>query len=84
MVKFLLEWDVKPEYRKEAAKAVAEFKQPKDLKIIFPAHNCVASNRGLSIVEVDDIKVIQEMFAPMLDFVNINVTPVIPVFLESD
>ncbi|MFX1559367.1 MAG: DUF3303 domain-containing protein [Promethearchaeota archaeon] len=83
-MRFLLEWDVKPEYRKEASKAVAEFKQPEELKTIFPAHNCVASNRGLSVVEVDDIKVIQEIFDPMLDFVNITVTPIIPVFPEPD
>ena len=69
---------------KEAAKAVAEFKQPEELKTIFPAHNCVASNRGLSVVDVDDVKVIQEIFAPMLDYVNIIVTPIIPVFPESD
>ena len=83
MVRFLLEWNVKPEYRKEAAEAVSKFKQPEDLKTIFPAHNCVASNRGLAVVEVDDVLVIQKVFSPMLDFVNITVTPVIPVFPES-
>jgi hypothetical protein len=83
-VKFLLEWDIKPKHRQEAVKAVSKFKQPKEMKTLFPAHNCVASNRGLAVVEVDDIMIIQKAFDPILDFVSFKVTPVIPVFPESD
>ncbi len=79
-MKYLIEWSIKPKYRKEAAKAIETFKQPKELKTIFAAHNCVASNRGIAVVEVDDIRVIQETFNPMLDFTDFTVTPVLPVF----
>ncbi len=79
-MKYLIEWKIKPKYRKEAAKAIEKFKQPKELKTVFAAHNCVASNRGIAVVEVDDIRVIQETFNPMLDFTDFTVTPVLPVF----
>lgn len=81
-MKYLIEWRIKPKYRKEAAKAIENFKQPKELKTVFAAHNCVASNRGIAVVEVEDIRVIQETFNPMLDFTDFTVTPILPVFPE--
>ncbi|MFW9808221.1 MAG: DUF3303 domain-containing protein [Candidatus Thorarchaeota archaeon] len=81
-MKYLIEWRIKPKYRKEAAKAIEDFKQPKELKTVFAAHNCVASNRGIAVVEVEDIRVIQETFNPMLDFTDFTVTPILPVFPE--
>ena len=81
-MKYLIEWKMKPKYRKESAKAVENFKQPKEVKTVFPAHFCVASNRGVAVVEVDDVKLIHETLSPMLDFVNFKVTPVLPLFSE--
>ncbi len=81
-MKFLIEWHLKPKYRKEAAKAIEKFEQPKELKTVFAAHNCVASNRGISVVEADDAKVIQRTFTPLLDYANFTVTPILPLFTE--
>lgn len=82
MVRFLIEWHIKPKYRKEAAKAIEKFEQPKELKTVFAAHNCVASNRGIAVVEAEDAKVIQKTFNPMLDYADFTVTPVLPLFPE--
>ena len=81
-MKFLIEWKMKPKYRKESNKALEKFEQPKDLKTVFAAHVCVASHRGLAVVETDDVKVIQKTLSPMLDFVSFKVTPVLPLFPE--
>jgi len=79
-VKYLVEWNMKPKYRQESLKAIAKFKQPKEVKTVFAAHYCVASNRGVAVVEVDDIKTLHKSLSPMLDFVNFDVTPVLPMF----
>ena len=81
-MKYLIEWKMKPKYRKESIKALEKFEQPKELKTVFAAHVCVASNRGVAIVETDDVKLIQKTLSPMLDFVNFKVTPVLPLFPE--
>ena len=81
-MKYLIEWKMKPEYRKESIKAIENFKQPKEVKTVFAAHFCVASSRGISVVEVDDVKFIHKTLSPMLDFVNFKVTPVLPLFSE--
>jgi hypothetical protein len=73
---------MKPKYRKESIKAIENFKQPKEVKTVFAAHFCVASNRGIAVVEVDDVKFIHKTLSPMLDFVNFKVTPVLPLFSE--
>ena len=79
-MKYLVEWNMKPKYRQESLKAIAKFKQPKEVKTVFAAHYCVASNRGVAVVEVDDIKTLHKSLSPMLDFVNFDVTPVLPMF----
>ena len=71
-----------PKYREASNKALEKFEQPKDLKTLFPAHVCVASHRGVAVVETDDVKVIQKTLNPMLDFVSFKVTPIIPLFPE--
>ena len=81
-MKYLIEWKMKPKYRKESIKAIENFKQPKEVKTVFAAHFCVASSRGISVVEVDDVKFIHKTLSPMLDFVNFKVTPVLPLFSE--
>ncbi|MHA2351683.1 MAG: DUF3303 domain-containing protein [Candidatus Thorarchaeota archaeon] len=81
-MKYLIEWKMKPKYRKESIKAIENFKQPKEVKTVFAAHFCVASNRGIAVVEVDDVKFIHKTLSPMLDFVNFKVTPVLPLFSE--
>jgi hypothetical protein len=73
---------MKPKYRKEANKALEKFEQPKELKTVFAAHVCVASNRGVGVVETDDVKLIQKTLNPMLDYVNFKVTPILPLFPE--
>ncbi len=81
-MKYLIEWKMKPKYRKESVKAIENFKQPKEVKTVFAAHFCVASNRGVAVVEVDDVKFIHKTLSPMLDFVNFKVTPILPLFSE--
>jgi hypothetical protein len=71
---------MKPKYRQESLKAIAKFKQPKEVKTVFAAHYCVASNRGVAVVEVDDVKVLHKALTPMLHFVNFDVTPILPMF----
>jgi hypothetical protein len=73
---------MKPKYRKESQKAIEKFEQPKEVKTVFAAHFCVASNRGVAVVEVDDVKFIHKTLSPMLDFVNFKVTPILPLFPE--
>jgi hypothetical protein len=82
-VKYLIEWEIEPKYRKEAVKAIESFKQPKELRTVFAAHNCVASNRGIAVVDVDNPEVIQKAMTPMLNFTDFKVTPITPVFPES-
>ena len=81
-MKYLIEWKMKPKYRQESIKAIEKFKQPKEVKTVFAAHFCVASNRGVAVVEVDDVKFIHKTLSPMLDFVNFKVTPILPLFSE--
>jgi hypothetical protein len=83
-VKYLIEWEIEPRYRKEAVKAIENFKQPKELRTVFAAHNCVASNRGIAVVDVDDPEVIQKAMSPMLNYTDFKVTPVTPVFPEPE
>jgi hypothetical protein len=73
---------MKPKYRQQSIKAIEKFKQPKEVKTVFPAHFCVASNRGVAVVDVDDVKFIHKTLSPMLDFINFKVTPVLPLFSE--
>jgi hypothetical protein len=81
-MKYLIEWKMKPKYRQESIKAIEKFKQPKEVKTVFAAHFCVASNRGVAVVEADDVKFIHKSLSPMLDFVNFDVTPILPLFSE--
>jgi len=81
-VKYLIEWKMKPKYRKDVNKALENFEQPKELKTVFAAHHCVASNRGIAVVETDDVKLIHKTLSLLLDFMNFEVTPVLPIFPE--
>jgi hypothetical protein len=74
---------MKPKYRKESIKAIEEFKQPKEVKTVFPAHFCVASNRGVAVVDVDDPSFIHKTLSPMLHILNFTVTPILPLFPEA-
>jgi hypothetical protein len=73
---------MKPKYREKSIKAIENFKQPKEVKTVFAAHFCVASSRGVAVVEVDDVKFIHKSLSTMLDFVNFEVTPILPLFSE--
>lgn len=81
-MKFLIEWHMKPKYRKEANKALEKFEQPKEMKTVFAAHHCVASNRGVAVVEAEDAGVIHKTLSVMLDYTNFKVTPILPLFPE--
>jgi len=81
-VRFLIEWKIKPKYRKEANKALEKFEQPKEVKTVFAAHHCVASNRGIAVVEADDAGVLHKSLSQMMEFTNFEVTPVLPIFPE--
>ena len=79
-MKYLIEWKMKPKYRQESLKAIEKFKQPEEVKTVFAAHYCVASSRGVAVVDVDDVKILHKTLSPMLDFVNFDVTPILPMF----
>ena len=81
-VRFLIEWEIKPKYRKDANKALEKFEQPKEVKTIFAAHNRVASSTGIAVVEADDAMLIHNTLSPMMDFVNFKVSPIRPLFPE--
>jgi hypothetical protein len=73
----LIEWNIKPKYRRDVMKAWKEYKQHKDVKTVFPIHNCVGSNRGVAIVESDSTEAVQETLGFFIDYVNFVVTPLI-------
>jgi len=79
-VKFLIEWKIKPKYRKEAIKAVEKFEQPKEVKTVFAAHFCVGAQRGIAVVEAEDVKFIHKTLSQMMDYTNFEVTPILPLF----
>jgi hypothetical protein len=83
-MKYLIEFYFKPEHRKDVSKVIEKFEQPEQVKTVFAAHTCVASNRGIGVVEVDNLAYIQKMAEPLLDFVELKVTPILPVFPESE
>ena len=79
-MKFLIEWETKPEDRKTLLKLLREdYKQPEEVKTVFPIHNCVGSARGLAIAETDSIEALQKMLDVFLDHVSYVVTPLFPV-----
>ncbi len=81
-MRFLIEWIIKPKYRKDANKALEKFQQPKEVKTVFAGHYCVASNRGIAVVEADDALIIHKTLSPMMEFTNFIVTPILPMFPE--
>ena len=81
-MKYLIEWKIKPKYRKEANKALEKFEQPKEVKTVFAAHHRVASSTGLAVVEADDVALIHKTLSLMMDYTNFKVTPILPIFPE--
>jgi len=79
-VKFLVEWKIKPKYRKDAIKAVEKFEQPKEVKTVFAAHFCVGAQRGIAVVETEDAELIHKTLRQMMDYTNFEVTPILPLF----
>ncbi len=79
-MKFLIEWETKPEQRQTLVKLLREkYKQPEEVKTIFPIHNRVGSGRGLAIAETDSVDALQKMLDVFLDHVGYIVTPLYPV-----
>lgn len=76
-MKLLIEWDLKPKYRKDIMKAWKEYAQHKDVKTILPVHNCVGSTRGVAVVETDSAEALEATFAPFADIINFTVTPIL-------
>ena len=81
-MKFLIEWKIKPKYRKEAIKAVEKFEQPKEVTTVFAAHFCVGAQRGIAVVEAEDVKFIHKTLRQMMEYTNFEVTPILPIFPE--
>lgn len=77
-MKLLIEWNLKPKYRKDIIKTWEKYKQHESVKTIFPIHNCVGSNRGVAIVETDSAEALQETIGVFNNLVNFVVTPIIP------
>ena len=78
-MKFLIEWKNKPEHRKTLLKLLKEYKQPEELKTIFPIHHCVGSNRGIAIVEANKAEPIQQALGMFNDYIDYDVTPILPI-----
>ena len=81
-MKFLIEWKIKPKYRREVNKVVEKFEQPKEVKSVFAAHHCVGASRGIAVVEADDAVLIQKTLSQLMDYTNFKVTPILPIFPE--
>jgi len=79
-VRFLIEWKIKPKYRRDAIKAAEKFVQPKEFTTVFAAHFCVGSQRGIAVVEAEDAEVIHKTLSQMMEYTNFNVTPILPLF----
>jgi hypothetical protein len=78
-LKFLIEWKNKPEHRKVLLKLLKEYKQPAELKTIFPIHQAVGSNRGIAIVEAKTAEPIQQALGTFIDYIDYDVTPILPL-----
>ncbi|MFW9847536.1 MAG: DUF3303 domain-containing protein [Candidatus Thorarchaeota archaeon] len=79
-MKFLIEWETRPQDRKTLLKLLKdEYKQPDDVKTIFAIHNYVGSSRAIAIVETDSVEALQKMLDVFLDIVSYVVTPLVPV-----
>ncbi len=81
-MKFLIEWESKPEDRQTLLKILKEYKQPEDVKTIFPIHSCVGSGRGVAIAETDSAEALHKSLSFFLNHINYVVTPIIPIKLS--
>ena len=78
-MKFLIEWDTKPEDRQTLMKLLKDYKQPEEVKTIFPIHVCVGSGRGVAIAETDSAEALQKMLSIFLNHASYVVTPILPI-----
>ncbi len=79
-MKFLIEWETRPQDRKTLLKLLREeYNQPDEVKTIFAIHNYVASSRAIAIVETDSVEALQKMLDVFLDIVSYVITPLVPV-----
>ncbi len=83
-MKFLIEWHNKPKNREKLLKLLDEWKPPRDLKYLFPPHSVVAGHRGLSVVEVDNVQIIQDSLRVFLNYIEYVVTPILPLLPDSE
>ena len=81
-MRFLIEWEIKPKYRKDANKALEKFEQPKEVKTVFAGHYCVGASRGIAVIEADDAMIIHKTLSQMMDYTNFKATPILPMFPE--
>jgi hypothetical protein len=78
-MKFLIEWHNKPKYREKLLKLLDEWKPPREIKFLIPPHFVVAGHRGMAVVEVDNVEIIQKSLRVFLDYVGYVVTPILPL-----
>ena len=83
-MKFLIEWHNKPKYREKLRKLLGEWKPPREVKFLIPPHNVVAGHRGMAVVEVDNVEIIQKSLGVFLDYVDYVVTPILPLLPVSE
>jgi hypothetical protein len=76
-MKFLIEWDLKPKYRRDIMKAWEKYEQHKDVKTLLPVHNCVGSTRGIAVVETDSAEALEENLSLFAELINFTVTPIL-------
>ncbi|MHA1955545.1 MAG: DUF3303 domain-containing protein [Candidatus Thorarchaeota archaeon] len=83
-MKFLIEWHTKPKYREKLLKLLDEWKPPDEWKILFPPHSVVGGHRGMGVIEVDNVEIIQDGLRVFLDYADYVVTPITPLLPDRE
>ena len=78
-MKFLIEWHTKPKHREKLNKLIEEWKPPDEFKFLIPPHHVVGGHRGMGVIEVDDVEIIQKGLGFFMDYVDFVVTPIRPL-----
>jgi len=78
-MKFLIEWHTKPKHRKKLNNLIEKWKPPDEFKFLIPPHHVVGGHRGMAVIEVDNVEIIQEGLGFFLDYAGFVVTPIRPL-----
>ncbi len=78
-MKFLIEWHTKPKHREKLNKLIEKWKPPSKFKFLIPPHHVVGGHRGIGVIEVDDVEILQKGLGFFMDFVVTPIRPLLPV-----